>query len=103
MTARPLPSLAFTVLAFVALAHNQAIDFAGRQLGHVAYWSYETAALLADHAPPRPVDLPQRLVAAPAAPADRNRRAGPGTGVFVVTLAWLAAQAWTTPGLFWNP
>ena len=103
MIARLLPSLAFTVLALVALVHNQAIEFASRQIGHNIYHPYETTAGLVEPAAPRPVDLPQRLVATSPAPADANRRGGPSTGVFFVTLAWLAAQAWTTPGLFWNP
>ncbi len=103
MTAR-LPSLAFIVLGFVALAHNQAIDFAVRQIGHTVYYPYETAVVLTDPAPSRPVDLPQRLTAAAVpTPGDENRRGGVGAGVALLTLAWLAAQAWTTPGLFRIP
>lgn len=97
-THRPL-SLVF-LLAFVACAHARHVDLVAQKPGMHAYYPYETAALLADPAPPRPVDLPQRVVAIAPTPADINRRGGVGAGVAVAVLAGLAALAVTSPGLF---
>lgn len=92
MSARQLQPLAFA-LAFVAFCHLCTVNVTAHRPGHSIYYPYSTLALPGDNAPPRPVDIPLRAVAAAPAPVDQNRRSTAGPAVVAVMLMGLAALA----------